>query len=491
MADLTDLMGVSPKVIAAQVQQQLDDARAVAVRELRAVSTSDCSAAATHSALPPPPGFIGELAQFIYQQAPRPVPEVAIVGALGLMAGIAGRTWHVPGSGLNLYVVLVARSAIGKEAMHGGIAKLISAAAEQCPVAGNFVDFSDFVSGPALVKACLANPCFVNAAGEIGHKFLEMAVNKDSSMRSLRKTVTTLYSKSGPDDVAGGMTYSNQESNVASTKGVAFSLIGETTPGTFYQSITDEMMADGFMSRFCVIEYTGDRPAKNSLPAQRPPQPLVDQLARLITHAHSAMTTNRFQEVAFGDGAREQLDSFDRECDAAIHEAGDDEGQRQLWNRAHLKALRVAALLAVGDNPFKPVVTEGQADWAITLVRHGISAFERRIRSGDVGEGTDGGREQRILELCREFILLPAEKIPSYLKNGAAMQQVGIVPYKYLQRRTQRISAFEKHKAGHTPALNMAIKTAMTNGNLAEVKKETLALQFGFHGQAYRVFGMD
>lgn len=434
-----------------------------------------------------PPGFVGALADFIYTQAPRPVAEVAVVGALGLMAGIAGRTWHIPGSGLNLYIVLVARSAIGKEAMHSGIAKLIAAAEKQCLTAGRFVDFNDYVSGPALLKGCLGNLSFVNVAGEIGHKFLAMAVDKDASMRSLRKTLTTLYSKSGRDDVAGGLAYSNAESSVGSARGVAFSLVGETTPNTFYEAITDAMMRDGFMSRFCVVEYGGDRPEKNAAPVQRPAQSVVDQLARIICHADTAINTNTFQEVAFSGPAQALLDRFEAECDQAIHAAGDDENQRQLWNRAHLKALRVAALLAVGDHYLHPVVTPEQAEWAVLLMRHGIAAFDRRIRQGDVGEGSDGGREQKVIDLCREFLLLPADKLPGWLKAGKAMQDAGIVPRRFLQQRTQRVAAFEKHKLGHTAALNMAIKTATTNGNLMEAKRADIAAHYGFAGDAYRL----
>jgi hypothetical protein len=91
------------------------------------------------------------------------------------MAGICGKVWVIPKSGLNLYIVLVARSGIGKEAMHDGISDLITAALPFCPVAGNFADFTEYASGPALIKACVHNQCFVNVSGEIGHRCRAMA----------------------------------------------------------------------------------------------------------------------------------------------------------------------------------------------------------------------------------------------------------------------------------------------------------------------------
>src|SRR6185312_1152894 len=42
-----------------------------------------------------PPGLLGEIALFIYQSSPRPVPEIALAAAIGLMSGITGRAYNV------------------------------------------------------------------------------------------------------------------------------------------------------------------------------------------------------------------------------------------------------------------------------------------------------------------------------------------------------------------------------------------------------------
>ncbi|WP_121117780.1 DUF3987 domain-containing protein [Croceibacterium ferulae] len=446
----------------------------------------------TSSGLAPPPGFSGALAQFIYGAAPRPVPEVAIVGALGLLAGICGREWNIPQSGLNIYMVLVARSAIGKEAMHSGIAHLVAAANKKYNRAREFVIYEDFASGPALVKHLINFPCSVNVAGELGHKFRQMAEDKDNAMRSLRKQLTNLYSKSGQNNIAGGIAYSNQENNVMSMEGVAFSLIGETTPGPFFESITRGMMEDGFMSRFNVIEYTGDRPAKNLFPTQVPSGAVVDHLVGLMSHAHLLRDRKQFQPVSFAPTAKAMLDAFETECDAAIIRAPDDEGRRQMWNRAHLKALRMSALLAVGDHPLFPTVSDGHADWAISLVRHDIAVFSKRIENGDVGEGSDDGRERRLVQLCREYLMMREGDVPPSARKWDSIRQRGLVPHSYLSQKTQRLAAFEKYPRGHKTALDLAIRTAIDNGRMSVLGPAILnELGLTTKGKIYAVLDAD
>jgi len=68
-----------------------------------------------------PPGLVGDLACYFYQTAIRPVPEVAVAAAIAFMGGICGRSFNISDTGLNQYIVLLAKTGSGKEGAASGI----------------------------------------------------------------------------------------------------------------------------------------------------------------------------------------------------------------------------------------------------------------------------------------------------------------------------------------------------------------------------------
>lgn len=436
------------------------------------------------SGVPWPPGLAGQMARYIYESAPRPVKEVAIVATLGLLAGICGKAFSIPRSGLNLYIVLIARSAIGKEGMHSGVSSLMAEVATRQPAAMRFVEFSDFASGPALKKAVAANTSFVNVAGEWGHKLKRLAIEdgRDSPMSQLRTVMTDLYQKSGPASIVGGISYSNRDSNIASVSGVAYSMIGESTPGKFYDSLTESMMEDGFLSRFVLIEYTGERPPLNKNPLLEPSKSLGDAIAELCTHAMTMIDRQTSCPVGRTDAAAAIMEAFELKCDAQINST-DNEMWRQMWNRASLKSMRIAALLAVSDNWINPIIQEHHVEWAIDLIMRDIGVMSRRIEGGDIGVNDDS-RERKIVQILREYL----EEAPSPTYGiPEPMRIAGVIPRKFLQQRTSRLSAFAGHRAGFVAALDITLKSMCDNGYLVEVDKGKLMEGYRFTGRAFRI----
>ena len=145
------------------------------------------------------------------------------------------------------------------------------------------------------------------------------------------------------------------------------------------------------------------------------------------------------------EGARALMEAFENECDIKIN-GTNDESRRQMWNRAALKSLRIAGLLAVADNWLTPCITEEQVQWAQLVVRNDIGIMGKRLDSGDVGQG-DSTRERKLAAIMRDYLAKP---VPDGYKVPEAMRLNSIIPRSYLQVRIQRVSAFTNHKQGAT-----------------------------------------
>lgn len=432
-----------------------------------------------------PPGLAGAIAGFIYQSAPRPVKEVAIVASLGLLAGICGKAWHLNQTGLNMYIILVARSAVGKEAMHSGLGLILAKLRESTPAASKFVDFSDFVSGPALVKACATNNSFVNVAGEWGKKLRRLSMDEvgDGPMSQLRTVMTNLYQKSGPASIVGGLTYSKAADNVASVNGVAYSMIGETTPGTLYDSLTETMMEDGFLSRFNIVEYSGERPPANENPVIELPNDLAEALSGICVHALTLLQRFQSCKVLMDEESTKFFKSFDKECDAEINST-DVESRRQMWNRAHLKAIKLAALLAVADNWITPVVNIAHAKWALDLIRRDIKLIKSKLSGGEIGFDDDS-RRRKIVKIFENY--LTTGEIPDSYGISNGMHKIGILPRKYLQVMTSKVSCFTKFRGGATLALDLALKSLIEDGAIYEIPPLKVRTDYNFSGKCYAI----
>lgn len=434
-----------------------------------------------------PPGLVGEIAKYIFDNAPRPVKEVAIVSALGLMAGIVGLGWTLPQTGLNLYVILVGRSAVGKEAMHTGISSIVSSVMRQNPLF-SFTDFNDYASGPALQKAVARNRCFVSVSGEWGHTLQKLAESDHNpTASSLRRVMTHLYQKSGPGSMVGGITYSNKEENISSVDGVAFSLIGETTPAKYYDSLTQSMMEDGFLSRFTMVEYTGDRPKLKADDPLPPSEELTTRIAELSKTAIARMSPNGSIRVQRDEDARILFALYDEHCDNEINKTPDNEAWRQMWNRAHLKALRIAAILAVCDNDTNPIITMKYGLWAIDLINRDIELMKRKFNEGDIGNN-DATRERKIMALCKDYLVKP---LPDGFALTTQMKKNAVITRQFLQTRTSNYAAFYKHPIGATRAMELTIKSLCESGKLKELDRKIGIESYGHHGKLYQILTLE
>lgn len=445
-----------------------------------------------------PPGLLGQIANFIYAAAPRPVPEIALAAAIGLMAGICGRAYNIRGTGLNQYIILLAKTGRGKEAMASGIDKIINEVRKQAPTVDRFRGPGIINSGQALVKYLnKTSNCFVSVLGEFGITLDRIsAMNANGADKMLYSTLLDLYGKSGFGQTFQPSIYSKQEDSVHVTNSPALTILGESTPGRFYQVLSEEMISQGLLPRFLMIEYNGDRVDENEEHYKIfPDQSLINDMSSLAANCETIMHHNKVVEVPIDQNAIHMLRSFNKYSDNKINSAADDV-IAELWNRAHIKVQRLSALVAIGINYFNPMVTEECVKWAANIVQPNIDAFTTKFSAGDIGKSNNETKQQNdIVKNIIEYCTLPWNKIcPAYCsKSFVQFHHDKIVPNEFFNRRTSRLTSFKNDKQngtgnGATASIKRCLQILIDNGQLVEIntKEPKFTAKYGsFQGRAF------
>lgn len=445
----------------------------------------------TSSVYSVPPGLVGEIAQYIYAQAPRPVPEIALAGALGLVAGIVGRAYNISGTGLNQYVLLLAPTGTGKEAIASGIDKLMAQVIRTVPAAAEFIGPGEIASSQAIIKYMSRGPTsFVSLVGEFGIYLQQMAsVNAPPHLTGLRRFLLDAYNKSGENKVLRPSIYSDKDKNTTAVLSPSFTMLGESTPEKFYEGLHEGLISEGLLPRFTMIEYHGERPPLN--PAHLTAQPsfeLIDRLSTICAHALMLNSQNKAIHVQTDPDAKALFDKFDAHCDANIN-TSDREIRRHLWNRAHVKALKLAAIIAVGCNPYDPNITNDVASWAINLVVADARNMIARFDAGEIGIDNDETKQlAKVIATVKDFVVSPWPDVAKYAGEGAGVLHSNrIIPYSYVQRRLAAVAVFRKDRIGASGAIKKALKTLCERGDLQEVSRATLSKEYNTTAVAYMV----
>lgn len=441
-----------------------------------------------------PEGLMGEMADYIYRSAPRPVKELAIGAAIGLMAGIAGNSFNVSGLGLNTYLLLLAPTGTGKEAVHSGISKLMHTVKPIVPSSDLFLGASEIASPQALLNR-LANKqrCFVSVIGECGMWLKNVSDNNaPAHFQGLRRILLALYGKSGAGSTVQPSIYADASKNTDTIISPSVSLLGESTPTRFFEIIDEDLIAEGFIPRWTIIEYNGRRPPHNpDHNTVYPTTELIGGLAALCNYCMQQMNALQATNVAASKDAQVLIDEFDLFCDAQINGTSED-AIRDLWTRAHVKALKLAALVAVGCNISMPMITPSHFLWARHIILKDVMRMCRRFNSGLLTARTaqnDNEQQAKIIAAIKTY-LKDAATDAKYGINPQ-MRSVSAFPYLYLQRKLIGTKAFKSDRRGATSALQAAIKNMVMSGLLSEVPEVQSRIQFAFSGKVYVASDID
>lgn len=326
-----------------------------------------------------PPGMLGRIASWINETAPKRQPELAVAAAITLGATVMQRIYRSNFANFtSLYVVMVAKSTEGKEHPQASVERVLTAANLTDLVAG-----SGYTSSGAVYSELLRKPSHLAVIDEMGKLLkLSRAKGNSNSEAAIDKLVEAFGKLAG---VMRPPVYSSMTLGKGVTPAgdrvihnPAISLLGATTPATFYEALTDDLVRDGFLGRLLVIESSQPRQLARLVDQTDPPADIVQwcvdvngelrKKGDLAAVASAEMAASTLP-LPFEEACHFLLKPFEEELNdlKSAHEA---DGLDVLLGRTYEKSLRLAMIAAKATHPDDNIVRAADLQWAIAYVRH-------------------------------------------------------------------------------------------------------------------------
>ncbi|WP_065091485.1 bifunctional DNA primase/polymerase [Rhizobium leucaenae] len=346
-------------------------------------------------------GLIGAIAQWSLDTARRPVQEFAVLSALSFVATIFGRQAVGPtGAGLNLYLVGIAGPGFGKEHAFKTLQTIALDSGQQ-----NLIGPGEVTAGSAIEKVARRRPVFVMPWDEMGVVLQSVTGAGSSSWaKTIRKVLLEIFSKS--TSVWSGKEHADPstDSSADPIYCPTVSLLGMSTPITFYKGLTEETLSDGFVARLIVVEAK-DRPDRHAAP---PLMVTPASLSTAVKEAQKALPVAPVAKVNWSNSKmRPHLYTVPWEDEAAekrwlaiedwqyeqIEEHGAHDG---LIGRTAEHVVKLATVRALSRQPELPSVSLEDIEWAYAVVQRSIDCLESGAKEHMAGSQFE--------ELCKAIL---------------------------------------------------------------------------------------
>lgn len=438
-----------------------------------------------------PPGFVGELAKYIFQNATMPVKELAVFSAITVVMGLVARSYNYSSAGLNQYMLMVAKTGRGKDMVTEAVDRIYNKLDKDVLGIREMKALGKFASAQALTKCLSKSPSLLFVVGEYGMELRKMtsAYAKEHQIGILQMLLA-IYSKSHKNGIFDGITYSDKDKNVQAISAPCLSVVGETAPNALYQAMGESQVQSGLIPRFLIMHYTGQRVKRNKKAwTQEMPTHLYEHLKTLATGSLHLNNANACIDVEEDEIADSLLDDFEDYCTDVINKEKYGDSMSEIWNRAHLKVLKMAALLAVADNPYKPIIGYHHARWAIDIISKETHRLSRKFMAGETGDPTNELNQRRVLiRALRSWLMNPACKYnqPEFLVDKK------IIPHRYVVALCSQSPAFSNASYGATRAIKNVLQEMIDGGDIAYLTvDDKKALGVDMRSKLYKIINID
>lgn len=331
--------------------------------------------------MPWPPGAFGDLAQSAYDMSRFQYKEVAIVSALGLVAGICGRKFNAEGAGLNIYATLIMDTGMGKDSINRFITNALMAA-NDVGTGSSFIGPVRF-TGPRAVynslESARSQVCVFTEAGLLLN-------SKSGDGDGLKRVLLGLYTKSGCNDYSGTEMYSDNEKGVKSLRAPALSIINESTPDMLLSVFKKgDGLRSGDIPRQLIYRVMGAKPDANRSAHKSKLSPdCMDKIKHLIAKCSTVQAVDdpaAWDMIPDESVEKDMIETEKYYVQMQNENRMSNTTQYAMATRAYYKAVRLAAIASV-FNHYKEEIHMEEWQWAKQMIHYEMSGLSMFFQGG-------------------------------------------------------------------------------------------------------------
>jgi len=187
----------------------------------------------------------------------------------------------------------------------------------------------------------------------------------------------------------------------------------------------------------------------------------------------SADVSNSFQTVESSPEAADLLKRYRNHKRKEIMECPDGLSKKEVINRAGLKALRLASLLAVGSDEHSPRIGLEHAQWSIDFTEKCDNEILAKFDSGEVGSG-QVKQENEIIQACKNVAAMKVGMRQSLGMSRKVALESTMVPLAVIKAKVVNNAVFASDRLGAVSAFDKCVDSMVKAGVFVRVS-ETLA----------------
>jgi len=375
----------------------------------------------------PLPGVAADVVAAILAVANKPQPALTMLAALVAFAAMCGSFYALAnGCRLNLYGIGILPTAGGKN--------LPQMMAKRLAKIGNANVISAPSSGEGLEDALTSNIGTLCVIDEMGHLLaLTNAKNAKAWHVSLMRKFLELYA-AGADTSYTARGKADKPGR--SIPNPALSLIGFTTPLVLGRAISLDDIDNGLAGRLLWVETKEVPKNRRGKKAFVMPKTFYSTAMKIeVNLTRSRLAKDVPVLVDMNNDADALLDELNDEFDLIGRGVGAPH-ERALCARSLENVEHICGVLAVLDNPDKPVITTTHVEWAAQFVRASnataLNFVEDEMHNGDVQRDA-----AKIKKLLSDNVFTPQKDRKGKPREGQAIAlAAGAVPRALLLKRS-------------------------------------------------------